>query len=117
LVITLYGEKYDSAMPGMGNKMIGNVNGIISFHGAPRTPTWTTLSKTAKTGDTTLSLSVPVNWKINDKLIVSISGNNRDEFEERYITAISEDKLTITIDTPLKYNHYSDEMTYDGKKY
>jgi hypothetical protein len=36
LTITLYGEKYDSAMPGMGNKLIGIVNGKLSLHGDPR---------------------------------------------------------------------------------
>lgn len=43
LVITLHGLKSDNALPGMGNKLIGVINGKLQFYGAPRTPTWSKL--------------------------------------------------------------------------
>lgn len=44
LTITLHGKKQDNALPGMGNKFIGIVNGTLKFYGSPREPTWTELS-------------------------------------------------------------------------
>lgn len=58
-----------------------------------------------------------MNWKVGDKIVVSISGTNTNEFETRYIKAISQDLKTLTLDVPLYYNHYGGTLTYDSKNF
>ena len=33
LTITIHGKKYVNPLPGLGNKFIGSINGIIDIHG------------------------------------------------------------------------------------
>lgn len=70
---------------GMGNKILGAYSGQIKLYGAKKTPTWTTLAATANAGDSTITISETTNWKVGDKLVIAITGRNRDEFETRYI--------------------------------
>lgn len=91
----------------MGNKLIGVINGELFLFGNPRTPTWTSLQTSATVNDATITLIEEVNWKVGDKIIISITGLNRDEFEERYITAIDNTKKILTLNKLLEYNHYA----------
>lgn len=50
LTITLHGNVRDPYIPIYGNKVIALERGTLDMHGVPRTPTWTTLEKTASRG-------------------------------------------------------------------
>ena len=98
--------------------------GRMEFHGAPLSRTWVKLGATAKKGDTTvvadaasvgqsrtLEASATSGWRIGDQVILTATHLGRDngggtdllETEERTITAIDSDRLTI--DAPLKHEH------------
>lgn len=91
--------------------------GRMDIHGAPMSRTWMKLGKTAKPGDSTITLREPVTgWRKGDRIIVTGSERgggsrfrNRPETvttEERTITAIEGD--TITLDEPLAETHFGE---------
>ena len=79
--------------------------------------TWTHLATTASPGDTTIELKQPVTWQVGDHIALATTGdrNSQKENEENYIDAISSDGRTITLRTPLKYQHISIEQTFGDK--
>ncbi len=86
--------------------------GRMEFHGAPLSRTWVKLGATSKKGDAAVTLSESVTgWRIGDRIIVTATHLGRDngggtdllETEERTVTAIDGDKLTL--DEPLKREH------------
>lgn len=101
----------------MGNKLIGVMNGHLDLHGTPRTPTWTMLDSTAVAGSDTATLITEVDWKVGEEVIFAITGVNKKEFEIKKIKSISANKKTITLETPLQFNHYASELEYNGVKY
>lgn len=115
LNITLHGKKSDRHLPGMGNKLIGVVDGHLDIHGKERLPTWTLLNKTAKKGDTTIELFEKVDWEIDEVIVIAPTSKGQKEFEKRTITKISTDKKTVTLDKPLDFNHFAETLNYGGK--
>ena len=79
--------------------------------------TWTHLATTVSPGDTTIELKQPVTWQVGDHIALATTGdrNSQKENEENYIDAISPDGRTITLRTPLKYQHISIEQTFGNK--
>jgi hypothetical protein len=96
-----------------------NVFGKVSMHGSVRTPTFLRLSTEPRAGHTTLTLSAPVSgWKIGDRLVLpdtrhlkesEVTGggwvNAVNQWEERTVQAISADGMTVTLNSPLQYDH------------
>jgi hypothetical protein len=60
----MYGDYYGPQLPLFGNKGIACFNCKLSMYGTPRPVTWTTISNTINAGANTLTLSVPVDWKV-----------------------------------------------------
>lgn len=88
----------------------------MELHGAPLSRTWVELGQDVKPNNTTVVLSEPVTgWQVGDEVIVTGSKpgpgsgslrKNPDQAttEERLITKI--DGTTLTLDQPLKHEHY-----------
>ena len=97
--------------------MIGIREGSLDIHGKYVPVTWTHLASTASPGDTTIELKQPVTWTVGDHIALATTGdrNSQKENEENYIDAISGDGRTVTLRTPLKYQHISIEQTFGDK--
>jgi len=117
LTITLYGRYETKQLPVVGNKHISVHGGKLDIHGSPKTPTWTLLGASVSPGATTVSLTQEVNWSVGDEIVVSSTSFSRNEFERRFITLISNDKKTLTLDKPLDFAHFGETLTYNSKTY
>ena len=90
--------------PVLGAKGIG-VFGQLSLHGKVRSPTWTFLAQTAKEGDTQVVLSQAVDWQVGEEIVIASTFYEAGQTEERTITSISNDGLTLSLNSPLTYSH------------
>ena len=77
------------------------------MHGKPISQMWTHLNATASIGSSQISLQQPVNWIVDNQIVIATTGDyeSQGESEVRTITSISSDGLTLTLDTPLNYTH------------
>lgn len=94
-----------------------NYGGRMEIHGSPINHTWVKLAKSAMRGDNTIELSESVDWQVGDHIIITRSNepggnsvslgtfrtNGMQETEERYISAISGNR--ITLNTSLNEDH------------
>ena len=92
---------------------------FTSFHsliGKEVAQTWTRLAATANAGSTTIQLVDPVEWEVDDEIVIAATGHHHTqrENEKKKITAISGDKMTLTLDSALDYEHLGVEETFDG---
>lgn len=96
------------------------VFGKVSMHGSVRTPTFVRLASEPRAGQATFTLSQPVSgWTVGDRLVlpdtrhikdseVTPSGgwvNAVNQWEECTVLGISADGKTITLSSPLQYDH------------
>jgi hypothetical protein len=90
--------------------------GTVTMYGAAKTQTFVKLATAPKAGDGTLTLSQPVTgWQVGDRLLLPdsrqlVRGNQTDsnyvaEEETPTIAGISSDGLTLTLSSPLQYDH------------
>ena len=85
-------------------------NGEFLAHGESKTPYVTISDSGVGAGESTITLDEePENWHIGDRVVVLGVSENGTESEERTITDI--DAETITLDRPLEYNHIVPETT------
>ena len=66
LTFIMHGNYYGKQQPMFGNKGIGCLNCKFYMYGAPRTPTWTTLSATINPGDTSFTVNDNIDWKVGE---------------------------------------------------
>ena len=78
--------------------------------------TWTRLAATAAQGASTLQLVDPVEWEVDDEIVIAATGHHhtQSENEKKTITAISGDRMTLTLDSPLEASHLGVEEYFDG---
>ena len=77
----------------------------MDIHGQPRNVTWTTLNETAYVGVNEIVLSQPVDWQINEKIVISTTSYIATETEVFTIVNISLDRQTLTLNSNLLYDH------------
>lgn len=99
----------------MGPKVLG-VFGGLDLHGIPHNITWTRLSSTALSGQTSILLSEPIDWTIGDEFIITTTDTNLEHTERHRIANISSNKLTITTVNPLVYTHRVIQNTFPNGK-
>ena len=90
-----------------GAKVLGLRDGIVDMHGANVGQTWTRLSATAVAGATQITLLQPVSWPVGSVIVIATTGDymSQAQSETRTITAVSSNGLTLTLDSPLTYQH------------
>ncbi|KAL8561522.1 hypothetical protein ACOMHN_057216 [Nucella lapillus] len=79
--------------------------------------TWTLLSQTAAAGSQTISLVIPVTWKVEDQIVIATTfhRHSQKESEVHVISAISADGLTLTLRDPLTNEHVvASQLLGDG---
>jgi hypothetical protein len=123
LNIQLTGDKkselytFPNGVNTMGTKAIG-VYGGLDLHGIPRQPSWTKLSQTAKAGANQITLSQPVDWKVNEEIVISTTSYSVFQTETFKITAVSRNNLTLTLNKSLQFDHIAASQTFpNGKSY
>ncbi|XP_058475058.1 PKHD1 like 1, tandem duplicate 1 [Solea solea] len=99
--------------PNQGSKVLG-VFGTLELYGQPHSVYHTKLGATATAGSTTLTLSQSVNWQAGDEIAVSTTSYNTFETEKRQISAVSDDGLTLTLDSPLTHAHIGETYSVSG---
>ena len=101
--ITLTDNVKDENINTMGDRGIMLLRGTLSLHG-DRSNSWTRLAQTAKAGARTIAVLDAAGWRKGDVIVLASTDFNPRQAEERTITAISGNALTL--DTPLRYMHF-----------
>jgi cell migration-inducing and hyaluronan-binding protein len=114
ITITLFGARStaNDIGPDLGVKGIAVLNGgTAEFFGAVSGPSWTRLGATAAAGATTIVLQEAVQWAVGSLIVIT----NTDfigadyvpeQVENKTITAVSADRKTITLSSPLQFMHW-----------
>jgi hypothetical protein len=89
--------------------------GTVTMHGTPMSNTFVNLAVEPKAGDTTLALSLPVTgWRAGDRLVLPdtrqlVDGEQWTKYTPQWelskIASISTDGLTVTLTSPLQFDH------------
>lgn len=105
--ITLHSRRYTAKeIPSYGAKNIAVRYGTLDLHGLPKAPTWTRLGATAEAGSSTIVLAEPVNWQAGDKIAIASSVWSPEQVEDRFVSSVSTDGVTLTLDRPLQFTHW-----------
>ncbi|CAF0745209.1 unnamed protein product [Adineta steineri] len=106
-IITMYGQLRSIELPIYGAKVLALRDGTVDMHGTNLVRTWTRLGSTAAAGATQITLSQYVDWPVNSQIVIATTGDyeSQGETETRTITAVSSNGLTLTLDSPLTYQH------------
>ncbi|XP_053372849.1 fibrocystin-L-like [Mercenaria mercenaria] len=114
-VLTLHGHYRSKELPIFGTKVLAIRNGTLDLHGCAVPRTWTRLSSTALPGENKIHLMDSVHWNIGDEIVISTSGSykSQNESEKKIISAISENKMTLTLDSPLNAEHIGDAESFN----
>ena len=59
----------------------------------------------------------PVDWSVGDKIAIASTDFNHNHSEVHFISTISSDKKTLTLDSPLLYQHYSAIEKFDSYEF
>ena len=88
--------------PTLGAKAIG-VFGKLSLHGEERLRTWTTLAETANSGDTQITLTESVDWRVGEEIVIASTSFEAEQTESFTIEAVSGN--VITLSSALAHTH------------
>jgi hypothetical protein len=112
-------RRIHSAMYNIDNAKTLTVNGELNLWGAAHSHSWVQLREVAQIGDTELTVSAEVDWKVGMQLVVAgtdyyNAGTNRNEIRTivRTMAAASGTGTTLTLDSPLNYKHHSSVEIY-----
>ncbi|CAF2125989.1 unnamed protein product [Rotaria magnacalcarata] len=88
----------------IGPRVIGVLGGL-DLHGIPHNVSWTRLASTASAGQTSITLSEPVDWAIGNEIILTTTDTRIEHSERRTIDAINGPGTVITLNSALTYTH------------
>jgi hypothetical protein len=117
ITITMHGSVSSPYIPIYGNKVIGVRHGNLDMHGVKREPTWTVLERTVSAGDSQITLNEAVDWKVGESIAIASTSYDGREADQRMITAIDRtnvNKPILTLDSPLRYDHFAETQTFDS---
>ena len=90
--------------PILGSKAIGAFGELI-LTSKPRLPTWTTLGATVEAGGTEIVLSESVEWEVGDEIVITSTSFEGAESETAVISTVSNSGTTLTLSSPLQFQH------------
>ena len=79
LVITMHGHKWTPPLPIYGNKVLGVRYGTLDMHGITRSHAWSSLETTAFIGDTQITMHEPVDWKVDEEIVLATTDFYRND--------------------------------------
>ncbi|XP_073535878.1 fibrocystin-L [Phyllobates terribilis] len=90
--------------PNQGSKVLG-VFGQLDLHGLPRSVYRTKLANTVSAGSQIINVTQPVDWKAGEDILITTTSYSAWQTETRNIIAVSSDKMTLTLNETLSFNH------------
>lgn len=96
---------------GMGDRVLGVMDGTLELHGQKRLP-WTRLAKTATAGTSTLTLEQAPDWTPGSTLTLSSTDFDPNQTEPVVVQRVSGTQVTLA--TPLKHTHWAQTSTLGG---
>ncbi|GGL08959.1 G8 domain-containing protein [Deinococcus radiotolerans] len=96
---------------GMGDRVVGVMDGTLELHGQPRLA-WTRLNATATRGSSTLTLERAPDWQPGDSLTLTSTDFNPNQTEQVTVQRVS--GSTVTLAAPLKSTHWGAPITVAG---
>ncbi|XP_021354106.1 fibrocystin-L-like [Mizuhopecten yessoensis] len=99
--------------PTVGAKAIG-VFGGLDLHGIDVGVSWTRLAATAAAGASTITLAKAVNWTAGNEIVLATTSYDMWETETFRISSVSQDGLTLTLNSSLLYKHVVHTETING---
>ena len=117
--ITMYGTLRSIELPIFGAKVLALRNGTLDLHGTPVGVTWTYLSATAASQSNRIELKDAVQWPVGSQIVIATTGDylSQGQTETNYIQSISPDGKTITLRSPLQFEHLSIRRINSGWRY
>ncbi|XP_072177767.1 fibrocystin-L-like [Diadema setosum] len=114
--IVMHGHVRSTELPLFGAKTFAVRNGTVDMHGKHVPIMWTHLAETIEPGATQLTLMKAVTWEVGDHFVIASTGDRhkQNQNEERTITAISGDGMTLTFEPPMDYEHISIVQEVEG---
>ncbi len=88
----------------LGARVIGVLGGL-DLHGIPHNVTWTRLGSTASAGQTSITLSEPVDWVPGDEIILTTTDTRIDHTERCTIASVTGGGTIVTLTSALTYTH------------
>ena len=89
--------------------------GVLDIHGIPRMRVWTKVAQDSLAGSSTIVAAEPVDFQSGETIFITASSGDMWETEVLTVLFLSEDQVTITVSTPLQYDHKSFIYTVDGE--
>jgi hypothetical protein len=86
----------------VGAKVLALRDGTVDMHGIQYAQTWARLAATATSGTSTITLLQAIDWPVGSQIVIATTGDylSQGETETHFITAVSSDGRTITLDSP-----------------
>jgi cell migration-inducing and hyaluronan-binding protein len=87
----------------------------IEIHAVDREKeSWTELSETAEAGSNELKVTEATGWQVGDLIAIASTSDEWTESEEFTVLDISDDGMTITLDSELTYSHQGETVHYEN---
>lgn len=118
--ITLTGQRTAAAADGMGDRVLGSMNGgRIELHGGS-VHSWTVLRADARPGDRHVTVADASGWQAGDRIVIATTdfpqwdgdGAVERQTEERVLTAVNGNRLEFS--EPLGFFHVGELMNVAG---
>lgn len=115
--VTLHGSPVSKELPVYGAKVIACRRCTLDIHGKPLLDdrTWTRLNATASIGATEVCLTHPVDWPVYSQIVITSTGFDMNEVEQRTTTGITHGGRCLRFGRPLKHEHMGETRTYAGR--
>lgn len=112
--ITLHGSPVSKELPLYGAKVLACRRCTLDLHGKPMAHTWTRLNQTAAAGATSMCFMDPVGWAAGSQLVITSTGFDMNEAEQRTIAYVTDGGRCVSFDTPLDHEHLGETRRYAG---
>ena len=100
---------------GMGANVLGVMaGGQLELHGRPRPVRWTRLTRIAVVGSNVLHVGDARGWHAGDRIVVASTSLDPTQAEERRITRVDGDRVTLA--TPLNHTHWGHVDEVAGRR-
>ncbi len=99
--ITLTGDDPAESIMGMGTRGIMVMGGVLELHGQSPTPVWTKINQHAEAGDDFLYTAEPVDWAVNDEIVLAPTDFYGVAETERYQIATAVNADGFFLDSPV----------------
>jgi len=114
--ITLHGHVRSKELPVYGAKSLSLREGHLGLYGKHIKHTWVHLAATAVAGATTITVTLDVSdWKVGSEIVLASTSKSQRENEVNFVSSVSNDGKTVTLQNPLQFKHISFAQTIGGR--